>query len=85
MQIVLLLLLANAAYVAAWPAPNLFYVANVLLHLLLGSIAFLLLGWQWRRSARIAPLCVAAALGVFLSAEPSPRIAGRFGRTSRWA
>ena len=45
----LILLVANAAYLAALPAANLFYIANILLHLALGAIvcAWLLI-WQSR-------------------------------------
>src|SRR5437763_7194690 len=56
-------MLANAAYVAAWPSATLFYVANVVLHLLLGSITVV---WLMRREAKFAPLAIAALLGVYL-------------------
>src|SRR5271166_4760326 len=60
------LLLLNAAYVAALPSPTIFYVANVLLHVVLGVAGAVLLCWQWRRSPRVALLAVAALLGGFL-------------------
>ena len=37
-----LLLLVNPAYLNAFPDPNLFYVANVLLHIVLGAALFVL-------------------------------------------
>ncbi len=60
------LLLLNAAYVAALPSPTVFYVANVLLHLVLGLAGAVLLCWQWRSSPRVALLAVAALFGGFL-------------------
>jgi hypothetical protein len=71
-------LLVNAAYVAALPSATIFYVANVLLHVLLGVAGVVVLCWQWRRSPRIALLLTAALLGGFLLAK---------GATSdhRWA
>ena len=62
----LALLLLNAAYVAALPSATVFYVANVLLHVMLGVIGLIVLCWQWRRSPRITVLMVAALLGGFL-------------------
>lgn len=59
-------LLLNAAYVAALPSATIFYVANVLLHIVLGAAAVWLFGRQWRRSPRMALLAVAAVLGVYL-------------------
>ena len=59
-------LLINAAYVAALPSATVFYVANVLLHLLLGLAGAVVLCWQWRRSPRIALLVLAGVLGGFL-------------------
>ncbi|MCX6609147.1 MAG: hypothetical protein NTV52_36900, partial [Acidobacteria bacterium] len=35
-------LLANTAYIAAFASPTIFYMANVLLHLVLGSALFLI-------------------------------------------
>ncbi len=66
MKWLLALLLLNAAYVAALPSPTIFYVGNVLLHVVLGLAGAVLLCWQWRRSPRIAVLAIAALLGVFL-------------------
>src|SRR5579872_45091 len=60
------LLLLNAAYVAALPSATIFYVANVLLHVILGFAGVVVLCWQWRRSPKIAVLVVAALLGGFL-------------------
>jgi Flp pilus assembly protein TadD len=60
------LLLLNAAYVAALPSPTIFYVANMLLHVVLGLAGAALLCWQWRRSPRMAVLAAAGLLGGFL-------------------
>ena len=46
----LLLLVVNAAYVAALPAANLFYIANMLLHPALGAAAAVWLVWTARRN-----------------------------------
>ena len=50
---ILLLMVLNAAYVAALPAATLFYMANVVLHLALGAVVVVWLGRQWRRSPEI--------------------------------
>jgi tetratricopeptide (TPR) repeat protein len=58
--------LLNAAYVAALPSATMFYVANVLLHLVLGLAAA---GWlvrTYKNSPRVIPIAVAALLGVYL-------------------
>jgi len=68
-KILIALLLLNAAYVAALPSATLFYVANMLLHLVLGLAGVVALCWQWRRSPKIAVLVVAAMLGGFLVAK----------------
>src|SRR5690349_2522018 len=60
------LLLLNAAYVAALPSATMFYVANVLLHVIVGLGGVVVLCWQWRRSPKIAALVIAALLGGFL-------------------
>lgn len=61
--------LLNAAYVAALPSPTIFYVANVLLHLVLGSAVTGWLIWKWRRGGRAAPLVLAAGTGVWLAVK----------------
>jgi Flp pilus assembly protein TadD len=66
MKWLLALLLVNAAYVAALPSPTIFYVGNVLLHVVLGLAGAVLLCWQWRRSPKAALLAVSALLGGFL-------------------
>ena len=71
----LLVLLANAAYIAAFPSPTVFYVANVLLHLGLGialAAAFYWLlfkdpGLRSRLSVAASLLLIATALGVYLA------------------
>jgi hypothetical protein len=62
----LLLMALNAAYVAALPAPAVFYVFNEVLHLALGAAVVVWLGIWWRRSAKIVPLAIAGLLGVYL-------------------
>jgi len=66
MKWLIALLLLNAAYVAALPSATIFYVANVLLHVILGLAGVVVLCWQWRRSPKIAVLLIAALLGGFL-------------------
>ena len=60
------LALLNAAIVAALPSPTIFYVVNVLLHLVLGTAAVGALLWQYRRDAKAIPLAIAGGLGVYL-------------------
>ena len=62
----LILTALNAAYTAALPSATIFYVANVVLHLALGTAAVLWLGFIWRRSPKVAPLVLAGILGVYL-------------------
>ena len=62
----LALLLVNAAYVAALPSATIVYVANVLLHPLLGIAAVVFLWRQWRRSPKAALLAASAILGGYL-------------------
>jgi tetratricopeptide (TPR) repeat protein len=62
----LLVMAVNAAYVAALPSATVFYIANVLLHLVLGAAVVLWLGWTWRRSPKVLPLVVAGAFGCYL-------------------
>jgi len=63
---VLILMVANAAYVSALPTASVFYIGNVLLHLVLGAAAAGWLVWKWRHSVRTLPLVMAALLGVYL-------------------
>ncbi len=62
----LVVMAANAAYVAALPSATIFYVGNVLLHVALGAAGVGWLLWKWRRSARALPLAAAALAGVYL-------------------
>ena len=62
----LLAMLANAAYVAAMPAASVFYIANVLLHLVLGTAAVAWLVATARRSLRSVPLLIGGLLGGWL-------------------
>ena len=69
--IVFLALLLNAAYIVALPSPTVFYMANVLLHLVLGMAAAAGLVWLLRgnRSARVGAslLMLATLLGLYLT------------------
>jgi hypothetical protein len=60
------LALVNAFYVAALPSATVFYVVNVLLHIVLGAAAVAALVWQYQRSPRTFPLIAAALVGVYL-------------------
>ena len=62
-----LITVLNAAYVAAAPTPTVFYIANVLLHLLLGAATVVWLGYRYRRNPRVTPLVLAAGLGAYLT------------------
>ena len=59
MLVVLIVMVVNAAHVAALPAPTIFFVANVQLHIVLGAAGIAWLLWKWRRSTRVAPLALA--------------------------
>ena len=63
-----LLLLLNTAYIAAFAQPTIFYMGNVLMHVVLGIAAFLLLWWARPAISRLtfAVFSVGAGLGVFL-------------------
>jgi len=63
----------NAAYVAALPSPTIFYVANVVLHLVLGAAASAWLIWKWRRSGLMVPLLIASLVGVYLAVVGTTR------------
>jgi tetratricopeptide (TPR) repeat protein len=65
MTILLILLIANSAYLAALPAANLFYIANIPIHLILGILTTALLIWK-SRTARALPLLAAALIGIYL-------------------
>jgi Flp pilus assembly protein TadD len=73
MPILILLMLLNAAYVAALPSPTIFYMANVVLHLGLGAAVPLaiLLPASKKRSATNSPaaiaLLLAALFGLYLT------------------
>src|SRR5574337_749684 len=57
-----LILLLNAAYLAAFATPSVFYMANVLLHLALGLAATLGLLWLFRRNA-LASIALGIVIG----------------------
>jgi hypothetical protein len=62
----LLLTVLNAGYVASAPSATVFYIANVLLHLVLGAASVVWLAFAFRRSPRVVPLVLAGVLGVYL-------------------
>jgi tetratricopeptide (TPR) repeat protein len=62
----LILLILNSAYLGALPAANLFYIANIPIHLALGVIVCAAMLWQSRKSAQAIPLLVAALIGLYL-------------------
>ena len=62
----LILTVLNAAYVAAAPSATVFYIANVLLHLVLGAASVVWLAFTYRRSPKFIPLALAGVLGVYL-------------------
>jgi len=59
--ILLVLLLINTAYIAAYASPTIFYMGNVLLHLVLGVALAVLLLWFIRRMPLAGGLFLAAA------------------------
>src|SRR4029077_20118003 len=66
--ILFIILLINTAYVAALPSPTIFYMGNVLLHLVLGvalTIALFLLLHEFPVAAGF--FLAASALGVYLA------------------
>ena len=65
----IVLAVLNVAYVAALPSATIFYVGNILLHLVLGGAVGVWLGWNWRRSPKVIPLAVASLMGVYLIAR----------------
>src|SRR4051794_1369439 len=67
MTILLILAILNAAYVAALPSATVFYVANVLLHLVLGSAVAALLLYRNRHAWKALPLLVASLFGLYLT------------------
>jgi len=81
MTLLLILAILNAAYVAALPSATVFYVANMLLHVVLGAAVVALLLWRsWSRppaghagnragmrALRLLPLAIAALLGAWLT------------------
>jgi tetratricopeptide (TPR) repeat protein len=66
MTALLALLIANSAYLAALPAANLFYVANMFLHLALGLAVCAFLIWKSRTSSKSLPLLAATLIGAYL-------------------
>jgi tetratricopeptide (TPR) repeat protein len=66
--ILLVLLLINTAYIAAFASPTIFYMGNVVLHLVLGVALGIMLLWFIRRMPWAGSLFLIAALaGVFLA------------------
>ena len=58
-----LALLVNSGYLSAFPAPNVFYAANVILHILLGA-ALLAAFWWWRPRGGPGALPLAALVAL---------------------
>jgi tetratricopeptide (TPR) repeat protein len=66
--ILFLVLLINTAYIAALPSPTIFYMGNVLLHLLLGVVLTVALFFLLRQFPSAAGFfLLASALGIFLA------------------
>ena len=66
--ILLVLLLINTAYIAAFASPTIFYMGNVVLHLALGVARGIMLLWLIRRMPWAGSIFLIAALaGVFLA------------------
>jgi tetratricopeptide (TPR) repeat protein len=66
--VLFVVLLINTAYVAALPSPTIFYMGNVLLHLLLGVVLTAALFFLLRQFPSAAGFfLVASALGIFLA------------------
>ena len=66
--VLLVLLLVNTAYIAAFASPTIFYMGNVVLHLALGLALAIVLLWFIRRMPLAGSLFLIAALaGVFLA------------------
>ena len=64
----LVLLLLNTAYIAAFASPTIFYMGNVVLHLVLGALLAVASLWFLRRMPLAGGLFLAAALlGLFLA------------------
>jgi Flp pilus assembly protein TadD len=62
----LFLLIGNAAYIAALPSATVFYVANVLLHLLVGAVGVVWLIRRYGWNANTALLGLSALIGAYL-------------------
>ncbi|MDP8982462.1 MAG: tetratricopeptide repeat protein [Acidobacteriota bacterium] len=70
-----LLLILNSAYIAAFAFPTIFYMGNVLLHVVLGIVTAALFGWYITKHREfyranglgVALLAVATVLGVWLT------------------
>jgi tetratricopeptide (TPR) repeat protein len=66
--VLLVLLLINTAYIAAFASPTIFYMSNVVLHLVLGTALAILLLWFIREMRVAGALFLVAALaGIFLA------------------
>ncbi len=66
MTALLILLIANSAYLAALPAANLFYIANIPLHLVLGAAVCSLANLPIQKIPKIIPLLLATLIGIYL-------------------
>ena len=66
--LLLLILLINTAYIAAFASPTIFYMGNVVLHLALGTVLAVALLWFIRRMPFAGALfLIAAGFGIYLA------------------
>jgi cytochrome c-type biogenesis protein CcmH/NrfG len=68
-SVLFLLLLLNSAYLAGFATPSVFYMVNVLLHIVAGAAIVGLFAWMIRREHRLgaALLVVSGAVGAWLA------------------
>lgn len=66
LTILLAIFLVSSAYLAALPAANVFYIANIFLHLGLGIAVCGWLIWKFRTSMKVLPLLAGALIGAYL-------------------
>jgi len=79
-------LLVNTAYVSAYASANVFYISNILLHLVLGSFVSVALGWLLVRDAGLRRRLALPAAFFFLSLGFAGYIVGWGNlRSHRWA
>ena len=69
----LLVLAANSAYIFAVHPPTVFYMGNVLVHLLLGTLLLGAAAFQLRRTPMLATFVVAGLVGIYLAVAGNTR------------